>query len=112
VFRLDATTGIATPVITDMVHPNGLAFSPDESLLYVTDTGVGGGHIREYRVDTGESRVFAAPAGTTDGLRVDGVGRVWTSAGEAVQVLAPDGTLLLDLPVPEVASNVCFGGPD
>ena len=111
VFRLDATTGIATPVITDMVHPNGLAFSPDESLLYVTDTGLDGGHIRSYDVVTGEGRVFATPPGTTDGLRVDSPGRVWTSAGDAVQVYAPDGSLLLSMPVPEVASNVCFGGP-
>lgn len=111
VFRLDPT-GVATPVITDLVHPNGLAFSPDEQLLYVTDTGVAGGHIRAYRVDTGEGRVFATPSGTTDGLRVDTAGRVWTSAGNAVQVLGADGELLLDLPLPEVASNVCFGGPD
>lgn len=110
VFRLDPGTGVATPVITDLVHPNGLAFSPDEQLLYVTDTGVTGGHIRVYRVDTGEGRIFATPPGTTDGLRVDTAGRVWTSAGDAVQVFAADGELLLDLPLPEVASNVCFGG--
>lgn len=114
VFRLDTTTGIAAPVITDMVHPNGLAFSPDEQLLYVTDTGLEGdaGHIGVYRVGTGEGRVFASPSGTADGLRVDTAGRVWTSAGDAVQVYSADGELLLDLPLPEVASNVCFGGPD
>lgn len=112
VFRLDPATGVASPVITDIVHPNGLAFSPDERLLYVTDTGVAGGHIRLYRVDTGEGRVFATPPGTTDGLRVDTTGRVWTSAGEAVQVFSPNGDLLLDIPVPEVVSNVCFGGQD
>lgn len=112
VFRLDPGTGVATPVITDLVHPNGLAFSPGEQLLYVTDTGVTGGHIRVYRVDTREGRIFATPPGTTDGLRVDTAGRVWTSAGDSVQVFAADGELLLDLPLPEVASNVCFGGPD
>jgi gluconolactonase len=112
VFRFDPATGIATPVITDMVHPNGLAFSPDEHLLYVTDTGLEGGHIRVYQVGMGEGRVFATPPGTTDGLRVDTAGRVWTSAGKAVQVFTPDGALVLDLPVPEVASNVCFGGQD
>jgi gluconolactonase len=110
VFRLEDR--IATPVVTDLVHPNGLAFSPDEQLLYVTDTGVKGGHIRVYRVDTGEGRLFATPTGTTDGLRVDTAGRVWTSAGDAVQVYSPDGELLLDLPIPELTSNVCFGGPD
>lgn len=114
VFRLDPATGVAEPVITDLAHPNGLAFSPDEQLLYVTDTGLEGdaGHIRVYRVDTGEGRLFVESAGTADGLRVDIAGRVWTSSGDAVQVFAPDGSLLLDIPVPEVVSNVCFGGPD
>ncbi|MCU1559775.1 SMP-30/gluconolactonase/LRE family protein [Mycetocola sp.] len=114
VFRLDPASGIASPVITDLAHPNGLAFSPDEQLLYVTDTGLEGdaGHIRVYQSGTGEGRAFATPPGTADGLRIDAAGRVWTSAGEAVQVFSPDGELLLDLPVPEVVSNLCFGGPD
>jgi gluconolactonase len=113
VFRLEEASGVATPVITDMVHPNGLAFSPDESLLYVADTG---GeevrHIRVYDVESGEGREFVRPAGTPDGFRVDTEGRVWTSSGSSVQVFAADGALLLDIPVPETVSNVCFGGPD
>jgi gluconolactonase len=113
VFRFDPASAVATPVITDMVHPNGLAFSPDESLLYVADTG---GpkvrHIRVYDVATGEGRVFVETSGTPDGFRVDTAGRIWTSSSKAVQVFAPDGELLLTLPVPEVVSNVCFGGPD
>ena len=113
VFRLDPTTGVATPVITDMVHPNGLAFSPDETLLYVADTGGDAvRHIRLYDVATGEGRVFVKPSGTPDGFRVDAAGRVWTSSSDAVQVFAGRGELLLDIPVPEVVSNVCFGGPD
>ncbi len=113
VFRFDPTTAVATPVITDMVHPNGLAFSPDETLLYVADTGGEAvRHIRAYDVATGEGRVFVKPSGTPDGFRVDAAGRVWTSSSDAVQVFAVDGELLLDIPVPEVVSNVCFGGPD
>ena len=47
-----------------------------------------------------------------DGFRVDVEGRIWTSAGEHVVVYAPDGTELLDVPVPERVANVCFGGAD
>ncbi|WP_090711495.1 SMP-30/gluconolactonase/LRE family protein [Mycetocola miduiensis] len=119
VFRFDPTTGVAQPVITDMVFPNGLAFSPDQSLLYVTDTGLDkdAGHIRAYGVDahavsSGSGRLFATTSGTADGLRVDAAGRIWTSSGEALQVLSADGELVLELPVPEVVSNVSFGGPD
>ncbi|MCP2031183.1 gluconolactonase [Okibacterium sp. HSC-33S16] len=113
VFRLDEASGVATPVITDMVHPNGLAFSPDESLLYVADTGGDEvRHIRVYDVATGEGREFVRTAGTPDGFRVDTAGRVWTSSSKAVEVFAPTGELLLTLPVPEVVSNVCFGGPN
>ncbi|PWC06414.1 SMP-30/gluconolactonase/LRE family protein [Mycetocola zhujimingii] len=113
VFRFDPATGVATPVITDMVHPNGLAFSLDEKLLYVADTGGESvRHIRVYDVATGEGRVFVHPSGTPDGFRVDAEGRVWTSSSDAVQVFSSSGELELNIPVPEVASNVCFGGPD
>ena len=121
VFRFDEFTGELTPVITDMEHPNGLAFSPDESVLYVSDTGVHAGpggarHIRAYTVVEGgarHGRVFASvDPGASDGFRVDVEGRVWTSAGEALVVLSPEGEELLRLPVPETVSNVCFGGDD
>ena len=120
VFRLDEATGVATPVVTELAHPNGLAFSLDESLLYVTDTAPIEGSeaprpIRVYDVTGGvasNGRVFAQQSGTADGLRVDAAGRVWTSSGPAVQVFSPDGELLLDIPLPETASNVCFGGTD
>lgn len=109
--------GVATPVITDMRHPNGLAFSPDESKLYVADTGWVGKtsdrlQIRVYDVATGEGRGFVTPAGPADGFRVDERGRLWTSAGESIAVYSPEAELLLSLPMPELVSNVCFGGPD
>ena len=113
VFRFDPASGVAEPVITEMIHPNGLAFSSDESLLYVADTGGDTVQpIRVYDVAIGEGREFVTPAGAADGFRLDTAGRVWTSSSKAVQVFAPDGELLLDIPVPEVVSNVCFGGPD
>jgi len=121
VFRLDARSGELTAVITDMVEPNGLAFSPDERILYVSDTGwlrdkSAPRHIRAYDVVPGgcvNGRVFVEITdGVSDGFRVDEAGRVWTSSGQGVRVFAPDGAPLLHLPVPEKVGNLCFGGPD
>lgn len=115
VFRFDGS--VATPVITDMVHPNGLAFSPDESLLYVADTGwfwddTVALQIRVYDVATGDGRVFVTPTGVADGFRVDASGRLWTSSGASIEVYSPEAELLLTIPFPERVSNLCFGGPD
>ncbi len=124
VFRLDPDTGELTPVVLDLEEPNGLAFSPDESLLYVADTsgalrrdGTGNHHIRVYDVLDGRrcknGRAFAVVSpGVADGFRVDVHGNVWTSSADSVQVYAPDGTRLGRIPVPELVGNLCFGGPD
>lgn len=124
VFRLDPGSGDLRAVVTDMEEPNGLAFSPDERLLYVSDTsaalrtdGTGNHHIRVYDVAPSPTcengRVFAViEDGLSDGFRVDEAGRVWTSAGSAVQVLAPNGELLATVEVPEPVANLCFGGAD
>jgi gluconolactonase len=103
--------GGVEPVVTHLVHPNGLAFSPDESILYIADTGTERNLL--YAWQDGETRLFKDfEQGPCDGFRVDTEGRIWSSAGDHVVVLAPDGTELLDVPVPERVSNVCFGGPD
>lgn len=121
VFRFEEATGRLTPVVTDMVHPNGLAFSPDESLLYVADTSFGdmeGGksHIRVYDVVDGScrnGRLFAEVSPPVpDGFRVDVEGRIWTSTGDSVLVLDPHGETVGRIPMPERVSNVCFGGAD
>lgn len=121
VFRLDESTGELTAGVTDMVHPNGLAFSPDESVLYVADTGARPGDpeersIRAYDVVGGRcenGRVFATVRpGASDGFRVDEEGRVWSSSADSVQVFTPDGVRVARVPVPEKVSNVCFGGAD
>ena len=121
VFRYDEATDELTPVVTDMVHPNGLAFSPDERVLYVADSAwivdkSAPRHIRAYDVVDGRcenSRVFAeVRPGVPDGFRVDVEGRVWTSSEDSVQVFAPDGKLLERIPVPEKVGNLCFGGVD
>jgi gluconolactonase len=124
VYRLDPATGELDVVIEDMEAPNGLAFSPDETTLYVADTGEtlpdrqeGAHHIRAWDVREGRrlsgGEVFAEiRPGVPDGLRVDEHGNVWTSSGDGVRVLSPAGSELAHVPVPEVVANCCFGGPD
>lgn len=113
VFRLDPATGDLRPVVTDMEHPNGLAFSRDETVLYVADTGAPQ-HVRAYDVTDGgceNGRVLlTVPEGAVDGLRVDAADRLWCSAGDGVHVFSAEGEHLEHVPVPEVVSNLCFGG--
>jgi len=121
VYRVDPKTGDISVVADDFAKPNGLAFSPDESLLYIADTALshdpdGAHHIRVFEVGEGGTLsgggVFAdISPGLADGFRLDTDGNVWTSAGDGVHVYAPDGTLLGKIKVPEVVSNVAFGGP-
>jgi gluconolactonase len=120
VYRV-GTDGVVTAVATDFVRPNGLAFSLDERQLYIADTGAthmenGPRHIRVFDVtDDGlglaNGRIFATcEVGLFDGFRLDGLGNVWASAGDGVHVFAPDGTLIGKIRIPEVVSNVEFGG--
>jgi gluconolactonase len=121
VYRIDGNNGEVSIVASDFVQPNGLAFSPDESLLYIVDTGAthlphGPHHVRRFRVGEHASlsggEVFAiCPTGLYDGLRVDVHGNLWLSAGDGVHCHAPDGTLLGKIRVPEPVANLCFGGP-
>jgi gluconolactonase len=120
VFCLDPDTGELRVAADDFAKPNGIAFSPDERILYVADTGFthdadAPRHIRAFDVaDDGKlknSRVFATcDVGLFDGFRCDTEGRVWTSAGDGVHCYAPNGDLLGKILVPEVVANVCFGG--
>ena len=120
VYRIDPASGAVTVVASDFVQPNGLAFSPDESLLYIVDTGAthqvdGPHHVRRFRLSTDGTlaggEVFATcPVGLYDGLRVDVHGNVWLSAGDGVHCHAADGDLLGKIRVPETVANLCFGG--
>jgi len=120
VYRVDAS-GAVERIIGDMTRPNGLAFSPDERILYVADTGAthkenGPRHIRRFAVSKdGKSvtggEVFAeCTSGLFDGFRVDRHGRIWTSAEEGVHCYDPDGTLIGKILIPEIVANVTFGG--
>ena len=123
VYRLDPATGAATVVAGDFVRPNGLCFSPDESLLYIVDSGVSHGgpaHIRVFRVDgarLSNGRVFADfKPSMTDGIRCDMDGNVWCSIGwgdpaeDGVRCYAPNGDLIGKIHLPEACANLCFGG--
>lgn len=121
VYRIDPHSGEIAIVADDFCRPNGLAFSPDESLLYIVDSGGSRfpddpRHIRRFAVGANGTLsgggIFAnCPNGAFDGIRLDEFGRVWASAMDGIYVYEPDGTLLGRVNVPEEVSNLCFGGP-
>ena len=122
VYRWDPESEEIAAVATDYVKPNGLAFSPDESELFIADTGGthdpgGPAHIRRHAVSgdgrsLGEGAHFAdCSNGFFDGFRFDRDGRIWSSAADGVHCLDGTGKLIGKIHIPEIVSNVCFGGP-
>lgn len=126
VYRLEPDTGAVTVVADDFLRPNGLCFSPDESLLYIVDTGRshdldGPSHIRVFDVtednQLANGRVFVEMGnGMADGIRCDVDGNLWAAAGwggpgyDGAHCYAPDGTRIGQIHLPEVCANLCFGG--
>jgi len=116
VFRFVPETGELTAVITDLDRPNGLAFSPDESVLYVANSANHDGFkVWAYDVVDGQcgpGRLFyTGLKGVIDGFRVDTDGLLWLSDDDSIAVTDPEGTVLGTLDVPERVANVCFA-PD
>jgi len=120
VYRVSPDGARVQLVCDDFVKPNGLAFSPDESRLYIADSAASHDdhaprHIRVFDV-SGEGvlrngRVFIEmQSGVPDGMRIDEHGNVWTSAEDGVHCYAPDGALLGKILIPEVVANLTFGG--
>ena len=112
VYRIDPG-GEVRRVADDFDRPNGLAFSADERTLYIADSRRN--HIRRFAVTgdgelTGGDVFVTCTAGTFDGLRLDADGRIWSATHEGLHCFAPDGTLIGKLHVPEIASNLTFGG--
>ncbi|MDX6365103.1 MAG: gluconolactonase [Nocardioidaceae bacterium] len=112
VYRLDPGTGELAVVADDFVRPNGLAFSADETTLYIADTRER--HIRRFAVTdaglSGGDVLCDCAEGSFDGLRIDDAGRIWAAAHDGVHCISPEGELLGRLLVPEVVSNLTFGG--
>src|SRR5918992_1403835 len=112
--RYDPQTGRVTMVAKSLDKPNGLCFSPDESVLYVTDSGAGH-HLKAFDVLDGErlagERVLAEfEPMHPDGIKVDTDGRIYASFPGGGRILEPDGSLAGEIELPG-AVNFCFGGP-
>ena len=136
IYRIEASTGKVLKMTDEINKPNGLCFSPDYSKLYVADTGASHypeapKNIKVWDVVEAKSlkggKEFASmnmvmpdgetKAGFADGIRCDVAGNVWASAGwvgqgyDGVQIFAPeDGARIAQILLPEICSNVCFGG--
>jgi gluconolactonase len=120
VYRIDPDSGVLEPVIESLERPNGLCFSPNETLLYVVDSGSDPRTIHVYDMASGrpaDGRVFVDMSpGTSDGIRCDTDGNLWAAAAgggdgyDGVHVFAPDGTRIGAIVLPEQCANICFGG--
>ena len=116
VFRYDPVTDELEIVVDSLDRPNGLAFAPEEDLLYVSDTGamrkIMTFEVGSDRVTLGEEREFAVVRpGVADGFRCDVAGNIWTSAGDGIQCYTPQGELIGKILIPEQrVANCCFGG--
>ena len=119
-YRVDGQTGAVTVAAGDIKRPNGLAFSPDERMLYVVECGTSPGRILVFDADNGSTlrnmRVFNdAVQGTPDGVRCDVDGNLWCGWGmgeglDGVMVFNPAGQLIGRIALPERCANLCFGG--
>ena len=131
VYRIDGQSGKLEKVTDEIYKPNGLCFSPDYKKLYVADTGSSHypeapKNIRVWDVvdrRLARGREFASmkldgfeKVGLADGIRADADGNIWASAGwvgegyDGVHIFAPDGSRIGLIRLPEICSNVCFGG--
>lgn len=135
VYRIDPKTNTVTKILEDMFKPNGLCFSPDYKRLYVCDTGSSHyekapKNIRVYEVQEGTKlsggKEYCSMkmtldakevAGMPDGIRADTDGNIWTGGGwvgegyDGVHIFSPEGERIGLIRLPEICSNVCFGGP-
>lgn len=128
VYRI-APDGKLQQVLTDLAGPNGLAFSPDESVLYVVESRAAPhrkiwawDHAPDGRLSNKRLAADAQGPGAFDGFRVDVEGNLWCGFGsngaldadaealDGVRVFAPDGTAIGHIHLPERCANVCFGG--
>lgn len=122
VFHVTGTVAapVLTPVIKDLTLPNGLALSPDGKILYVNNSGP---DMRVLRYDVQpdgsvtNERVLARftkadGPGVPDGMKLDSHGNIWTTAAGGIRIITPEGKILAQFKLPEIAANLAWGGPD
>jgi gluconolactonase len=127
VYRIHPGTGQLNLVTDEIQKPNGLCFSPDYRKLYISDTGgadpkgifvwdvLDNARLRNRKLFA-SMELEGKGSGGADGIRADVDGNIWASAGwvgegyDGVHVFAPDGKRIGQILLPEICSNVCFGG--
>jgi gluconolactonase len=121
VYRVDGPSGEMTVVEGEVARPNGLCFSPDESMLYLVEAGTAPRNVYAYDVVGGRKlsnkrKFIDVGPGTPDGMRCDVDGNLWMGWGmgdaalDGVNIYNPDGKLIGRINLPERCANVCFGG--
>jgi gluconolactonase len=122
VYRVDGATGETSVVESEVSRPNGLCFSPDESILYLVESGTTPRNVYAYDVVDGGTRLtnrrklIDVGAGTPDGMRCDVDGNLWMGWGmgsaelDGVAIFNPEGRLIGRIDLPERCANLCFGG--
>jgi gluconolactonase len=119
IYRVDSATGDGEIAVSDLERPNGLCFSPDESLLYVVDSSTPYVYVYDATVagDARNQRIFAdLTPGSSDGIRCDEDGNLWAACAgggagwDGVHVFDPDGSRIGQIELPERCANLCFGG--
>jgi gluconolactonase len=122
VYRVDGQSAEVTVVEDSINRPNGLCFSPDESALYIVESGTTPRNVYAYDVVdrgrrlSGKRKLIDAGPGTPDGMRCDVDGNLWIGWGmgdaalDGVNVYNPEGRLIGRIALPERCANVCFGG--
>ena len=117
VFRFNPTSKKLDVMIKDLDRPNGIAFSPDEKKIYIADTGENIKHLYVYELEDdnnliNKKLVYDFKPFFSDGFRSDQDGNIWTSAGKGIKCFNPEGEIIGQLLLPELVSNLEFGGKE
>jgi gluconolactonase len=117
VFKYDPKTKLLEAIVTDMERPNGIALSVNESYLFISNTGETK-YMRRYEIDKNLKIskpikfIKSDPEHVLDGFRFDVENNLWTSCGKGVACYSPSGEQIGYIKIPELVSNVDFGGTE